>query len=136
MHLELTRTDYLDKQTLGELVIVDGWVDRLICKTLERAWLNNTPNISCVPTGLYRCKLEYSNKFKRDLWELKGVENRSECKFHSANYWHQLNGCIALGNGFKDIDSDGWVDILNSVETMRKFHNELNGLTEIDLYIN
>lgn len=137
MHLEINREPKQnDKQTLGELIIVDGWVDRLVCKTLERAWLNNAPNISCVPPGLYRCKLEYSNNFKCDLWELKGVDGRSECKFHSASFFFDLEGCISLGDSYSDINGDGLVDLLNSKETMKKFHKELDGLTEIDLYIN
>lgn len=137
MRLEINREPkHNDKQTLGELIIVDGWVDRLICKTLERAWLDNAPNISCVPTGLYRCKLEYSDRFKKDLWELKGVPNRSECKFHSASFFFDLEGCISLGDSYSDINNDGFVDLLNSKKTMEKFHKELDGLTEIDLYIN
>tara|TARA_R110000803_G_scaffold61223_1_gene120958 strand:+ start:618 stop:1025 length:408 start_codon:yes stop_codon:yes gene_type:complete len=134
MHLEILRQEYLEKQTLGFLYIVDGDI-AFSCNTLELPWKENKQNISCVPTGEYKCKFEYSDRFNRYLWELKDVPNRSECKFHSANYFRQLNGCIALGDSFKDIDGDGWRDVSNSVETMRKFHNELNGLTEITLII-
>jgi hypothetical protein len=31
------------------------------------------------------------------LYELQDVPGRSECKFHVANYPHQLEGCIGLG---------------------------------------
>jgi hypothetical protein len=91
--------------------------------------------ISCIPSGEYKCVLEYSARFKRDLWEIKGVPNRSECKFHSANYWHDLNGCIALGTHYADIDGDGFRDILNSKKTMAKFHKALEGLTEVQLIV-
>ena len=136
MTIEILRQEYLDKQTLGYLYVVfdDGDI-AFSCYSLELPWKDNERNISCVPTGTYTCKLEYSDRFKRDLWELKDVPNRSECKFHSANYFRQLNGCIALGDDFKDIDGDGNKDVTNSVETMRKFHNELNGLKEIELII-
>ncbi len=58
--------------------------------SLERGWRNNESNVSCVPAGEYPLILEYSPRFKKELWELKNVPNRSEAKFHSANYWNQL----------------------------------------------
>ena len=136
MKIKILRQEYLKTQTLGYLYIVDEKDDILFsCNTLELAWLNNKRNISCVPNGTYKCELEYSNKFKVDLWELKDVPNRSECKFHSANFFKQLNGCIALGSDFADIDGDGWRDVTNSKDTMLEFHEVLKGLKEIELII-
>lgn len=97
--------------------------------TLERGWQNNKSNISCVPEGVYDLVLELSDKFGKELWELKGVPNRTECKFHSANYWRQLNGCIAIGNSFVDIDKDGDLDITSSGSTMESFHKHMRGKT-------
>jgi len=136
MHIQILRQEHSDKQTLGYLYIIDNEEILFSCNTLELPWKDNQSNISCVPIGEYKCVLEYSDRFERDLWELKDVPNRSECKFHSANYFKQLNGCIALGDSFKDIDGDGYKDVTNSVETMRKFHNILNFLKEIQLIIN
>jgi len=136
MHIQILRQEHSDKQTLGYLYIIDNEEILFSCNTLELPWRDNQSNISCVPIGEYKCVLEYSDRFERDLWELKDVPNRSECKFHSANYFKQLNGCIALGDSFKDIDGDGYKDVTNSVETMRKFHNILNFLKEIQLIIN
>lgn len=95
--------------------------------SLERGWRNNQSMISCVPEGFYTLKLEPSPTFKKDLWELYGVPNRSECKFHAANYWRQLNGCIALGNKHIDIDGDGDPDVTSSRKTMKKFHEAMLG---------
>lgn len=103
-------------------------------KTLERGWRNNQSNISCVPEGEYDLRLENSPRFRKDLWELYGVPNRSECKFHAANYWRQLNGCISLGNKHLDIDGDGDPDVTSSRDTMKKFHNMMVG-TEAKLII-
>jgi hypothetical protein len=122
--------------TLGQCSILD--VDlhiRFSSVSLERGWQNNKKNISCVPIGFYRLEYEYSNKFKRNLWELKEVPGRSECKFHSANYWRQLNGCISLGTHFKDIDKDNYLDAVNSKRTMDIFHEVLKGYTEAILII-
>ena len=120
--------EYEEKQTLGQCAITDNGKDILLAKSLERADNNNQINISCIPQGEYLCVLEYSNKFDCDLWEIKGVPNRSECKFHSANYWHDLNGCVALGDKFMDIDNDGFRDVLNSNKTMKEFHKTLKAL--------
>ena len=135
MQIELFRLEYEKKQTLGECAITENGKDIFLAKSLERADNNNQRNISCIPSGEYLCVLEYSNKFNRDLWEIKGVPNRSECKFHSANYWHDLNGCIALGTKYLDIDNDGFRDVLNSNNTMKKFHKVLEGLKEIQLIV-
>jgi hypothetical protein len=136
MRIEIFRLEYEEKQTLGELAIFDSYETEVFSAlTLERADNNNERMISCIPSGTYNCKLEYSNKFKKDLWEIKGVENRSECKFHSANYWHDLNGCIALGNKYIDINKDGFRDVLSSKKTMKKFHLVLGHLKEIQLIV-
>ena len=135
MQIELFRLEYEKKQALGECAITEKGKDIFLSKSLERADNNNQRNISCIPQGEYLCVLEYANKFDCDLWEIKGVPNRSECKFHSANYWHDLNGCIALGSKFADINNDGFRDVLNSKNTMKKFHKVLEGLTEIQLIV-
>ena len=135
MKIEIFRLEYEDKQVLGDCAITESGKDIFLAKSLERADNNNKRNISCIPQGKYLCLLEYSNRFDCDLWEIKGVPNRSECKFHSANYWHDLNGCIALGTKYLDIDNDGFRDVLSSKNTMKKFHKVLEGLTEIQLIV-
>ena len=113
----------------------DGSVD-YVGKTLERGWRDNKSRVSCVPAGVYSLKLEHSPRFRKKLWELYGVPNRSECKFHAANYWRQLNGCIALGNKHVDIDGDGDVDITSSRTVMKKFHEIMSGNNIARLEIN
>jgi hypothetical protein len=135
MRIEIFRLEYEEKQVLGDCVITEDDQELFSSKSLERADNNNQRMISCIPEGEYKCVLEYSARFKTDLWEIKGVPNRSECKFHSANYWHDLNGCIALGDRFLDINHDGFRDVLNSNNTMKKFHKVLEGLTEIQLIV-
>lgn len=126
-----------ENQTIGNCTVFDE-NDKPIFSSisLERGWRNNEKNVSCVPKGTYKVVLEYSPRFNMDLWELKDVVDRSECKFHSANYWHQLNGCIALGLKLKDINKDGYIDITNSKDTMSGFHTSLKGKNEALLIIN
>ena len=105
------------------------------CKSLERGWNNNEKMISCVPKGRYTIKLEWSNRFGANLWELKNVPNRSECKLHSANYWNQLNGCIALGLSLRDINGDGEVDATSSRRAMIGFTQAMGNATEAEIII-
>jgi hypothetical protein len=123
-------------QTLGELTIYNEYnVAIFTAITLERGWRSNESNISCVPLGRYPLVLEWSSRFKTNLWELYGVPNRSECKFHSSNYWFQLEGCIALGNALADINKDGYNDVLNSNNTMKAFHKAMGNDTRSELII-
>ena len=79
--------------------------DRLLV-TMEPPWAGNAQNVSCVPPGEYPLVLEKSARFAGHyygdglgmLWEIKEVPDRSECKFHAANWPFQLSGCIALGD--------------------------------------
>lgn len=114
-----------NEASLGTCFIYKNNRQLFKCESLERGWLNNKNQVSCVPQGVYDCKYEHSPRFGKNLWELKGVPNRSECKFHAANYWHQLNGCIALGRNRKYIDGDLIMDITSSRDMMREFERIL-----------
>lgn len=123
-------------QTLGNCTVLDKNGKPLFSSlSLERGWRNNETRVSCVPLGEYKLKLEWSNRFNTYLWELKDVPNRSECKFHAANYWHELNGCISLGLKLADLNRDGYPDITSSRNTMKAFHIALKGETEVALII-
>lgn len=91
-------------------------------KSLERGWRDNERGVSCISEGTYEVRLEWSPRFNKYLWEIYGVPDRSECKLHAANFWRELNGCIALGNSHVDIDGDGDKDVTSSRNTMKKFH--------------
>ena len=122
-------------QTLGVCSILNGKMPIFSSISLERGWRNNEPKVSCIPEGIYNVVLEHSPAFKKLLWEIKGVDNRTECKFHSANYWLQLNGCIALGDAVGLLNADKYYDILNSRRTLEKFEKALLGLTECKLIV-
>lgn len=123
-------------QTLGKCTVYNEIGKPIFSAiSLERGWRNNQSNVSCVPLGTYPILLEWSPRFQQDLWELKNVPNRSECKFHASNYWFQLNGCIALGLKLKDINRDGYDDVTNSRNTMKAFHRALKGETRAELII-
>lgn len=55
---------------------------------------------TCIPAGEYDVVLEYSKRFDRKLFEIKGVPNRSECKFHAGNHIDHSDGCPLVGKVF------------------------------------
>jgi len=134
--VEIFRTFQDKKQTSGICTIFNE--DRFalfstVC--LERGWQNNERNVSCLPKGSYPLVLEHSNRFGKDLWEIKESEPRTECKFHSASFWHDLNGCISLGVRYKHIDTDDYLDLSYSKFTMDRFHSVLKDFDKVELII-
>lgn len=124
------------KQCTGVFMVQDEHGQVLYYEnSLERGWLNNQRNISCVPQGVYPLVLEWSNRFKTELWELKNVPNRSECKIHSANFWDDLNGCISPGLDLRDINGDGLLDTTSSRAALKKFHEVMIGFKKAEIRI-
>lgn len=116
----ITRKKDTGKQTLGKLVATNNGAT-FTCDTLELSWKNNEKNISCIPTGTYEVKHTFSPRFMKYTYEIQKVPNRSGIRVHVANYYTQLNGCIALGVTPKDINKDGQLDVLNSRNTIKSF---------------
>ena len=126
--INIDRDDVGDSQSLGLCYVNDhNGCEIFSSQSIERGWLDNKSRISCIPEGTYDIRLEYSNRFETDLYEIYGVVGRSECKFHAANFARQLNGCIALGKNRADIDGDGFKDVTSSKDTMKRFHKAMNG---------
>lgn len=101
--------DYKPEATIG--IIIDQESGKHICRTLERPDLNNQRDnkatkeneSSCIPEGIYVCK-KYSSPKYPDTWEITGVPNRDRILFHSANYVHQLLGCVATATTIQDMN--------------------------------
>ena len=92
--VKIERFAYLEKGTVGKIT-VDDWS----CYTIERPWLDNKSNISCIPEGTYKCEPFNGTKFK-DVVQIMDVPNRSFILFHVANYPGDIEGCIGVGNSF------------------------------------
>ena len=74
------------------------------CKTLERPWLGNQRNISCIPSGSYRMKKRPSPLISRltqeqyqEAWEIRLVPGRSDILFHPGNWIENSEGCVLVG---------------------------------------
>lgn len=85
-----------------------------ILKTVEREWANNTPNISCIPEGVYDVTPHDSPRFGKCLAlsapslgvTIYGPSLRTHCLIHAANKPSQLQGCIAPGLDFGVVDNE------------------------------
>jgi len=106
--------------TFGQL-IMSGFE----CHTLERPWRDNQSSISSIPAGKYNCYWTYSPRFKKRVYLVDGVPNRSGIRIHPANLYSQLNGCIALGEKLGQIE--GKPAILLSQPAVRNFETLWDG---------
>lgn len=89
MTLRLIREPSGVDNTFGVLFI-DGYFQ---CFTLE-----NSHQI--IPKGIYNITLYNSPRFKYQVPLLNNVVARSMIEIHPANYFHELEGCIAVGEYF------------------------------------
>lgn len=78
-------------------VLMDGVIPFAV--TLERQWLNNRHNKSCIPNGLYTCKRVQSPRFG-DTFEVTGVEGRTHILFHKGNLDEHSRGCVIIAEEF------------------------------------
>jgi hypothetical protein len=91
--------------------------------TLERRWLQNAENVSCVPYGTYEAELYYSNKFNMWTYRLIDVPGRSGILLHKGNFDLDSQGCILLGEMFEPIDGKP------ALQRSGKAFDEFMGLT-------
>lgn len=125
--VQLIRNFGDDKQCLG-VFKTEGFE----CKTLELADKGNANRISCIPYGTYTVKWTKSPLFSKNAgkdvytYEVQNVPGRGGIRIHSANYFFQLLGCIAVGDLLKDLNMDGELDTIHSGATLDKFEDHMN----------
>lgn len=105
---------HLSDRTVGFLVY-----ESFRCCTLELPWKFNQKNVSCIPGGVYEAIKIQHHKYKKAIHILH-VPNRTGIMIHPGNFTSESNGCPFLGDGLKDIDSDGGLDVTNSTATLQR----------------
>lgn len=69
--------------------------ERFLCFTIELPWRENIRMISCIPEGLYKLALRFSERHHYHL-QVKDVPGRTLILIHKANNaLKELKGCIA-----------------------------------------
>lgn len=101
--------------------------------TLERNWLDNQNNISCIPAGSYRCTRRLYHKHGYWTFEVTGVPGRTSILIHSGNTEDDSMGCILIGESFGAVN--GKVAILSSKIAFVEFMSRLEGQDEFMLVI-
>ena len=102
------------------------------CLTLERPWLNNKRNISCIPSGFYYCSRVDSPKFG-NTFRVTDVPGRSHILFHKGNLMDDTHGCIILGEEFGYLNKQ--IAVLSSGRAFQEFTQLTKGIAGFYLRI-
>jgi hypothetical protein len=100
-------------------------IDDLNIKTIERPWLNNEPNRSCIPEGTYQCdfmECSGSGKYRR-VWHVQNVPSRTAILFHAGNLVEDSLGCILVGLSHGYLS--GAEAVLNSRKALEKMRRHI-----------
>jgi hypothetical protein len=130
IRLALHRLTRLEDRTLGRLIVFKDNDIVATFATLELPWRNNRRNESCILSGFYNVVPRYSEKFKNHL-HILDVPNRAWILFHVANWPRDIEGCIAVGLGFADIDNDGLLEVASSRIAMAQLNKIVTERAEL-----
>jgi len=133
MIITLRRFTSTDYGTFGVLTFGDKKF-----YTVEKPWVNNTPEISCIPSGDYILEPHESHKYgnvlcmvnnEKKVTHFKNTDSkRFACLIHAANYERDVIGCIGLGEKYL-----GHM-VTNSRKSIKEFY-ELIDPTEVHALI-
>ncbi len=127
-NFKIIRTPSIDDGTFG--MMLDGAIP--FCLTLERIWINNEKEKSCIPGGNYICRRVNSPKFG-NTFEICDVPNRSNILFHKGNLMDDSHGCVILGEQFEPLNGENAV--LASGKGFGEFLQRTQEIDEFQLII-
>lgn len=128
MRGKIIRLDKSEDGVFGVLTLDN----QAVCLTLERSWLGNQQNISCVPPDIYLCKRIDSPKFG-DTFQFMNVPGRTNILFHIGNTPDDSLGCVLLGSEYGELESKR--GILGSSKAFKKFMTITEGVDAFPLQI-
>lgn len=126
--MKLVRVSKASIATYG--VLMQG--DIPFALTLERPWLDNQPNVSCIPAGKYECQRVDSPHFG-NTFQVMNVPGRSHILFHKGNVATDSEGCILIGESFNPVlgkpgitrSGDGFAEFLSILRMTDRFPLEI-----------
>lgn len=106
--LRLERYSWTDEYTEGRLFTSVTGEKAHIAYTIERPWLDNQPNVSCIPEGIYDIRQHKRPSGERAFiligngccaypHQVNEQSPRWGILIHAANHPHEIEGCIAPG---------------------------------------
>lgn len=126
MNLTLERFCYSPLGTFGRIL-------QLNLYTVERPWVGNKREKSCVTASEYTCRRVDSPHFGI-VFELQNVQDREHILIHKGNTSSDVRGCIAVGNYLGAIGND-WA-VLDSAGAFRKLMEVQRDVDSFTLTIN
>ena len=128
-YLLLQREMYTSYGIFGSLMLVfgDNTPSITLAKTLERTWLNNEVNESCIPQGVYLLEPAHYNRGGYDTVRLVDVPDRSDILIHIGNWQHNSLGCILVGSEIAILsDKLALLDSAKAFKWVMRFINKSN----------
>jgi len=104
---ELIRS-YLPDRTIGRL---GKW------RTLERPWLDNAQDISCIPEGTYMVFRDRSGRHQ--YYRIENVAGRTHIEFHGGIFPTHSDGCVLIG-----MEHDSKYNLINSEDALAQMLDE------------
>ena len=121
MKVVISRT-YGKSETKGLLLVVENCKILTRCVTIELPDNGNQQNHSCILEGKYWMVKTHTEKHG-DCFLLLDVPGRTGIEMHVGNFVNgkkiDSEGCICPGYYFEDINSDGFIDVAESTNTMK-----------------
>jgi len=136
--LKLIRKWFTENSTIGELYINDVFFcyvledkDRGLKQTDSLTWIKAKKifGVTCIPYGVYKCRMSMSNRFKRLLLEILDVKGFEGIRGHRGNTAVDSLGCLIYG--FKK----GYDTVFESTKAELAILEKLKDSTEIELEI-
>ena len=104
--MKLVRHKQTAYATYGRLYADDGTE---VCVTLERPWVDKDRDgkrdrgVSCIVAGRYLAKRRLDSPKHGEVFELQDVPDATHIQIHAANLPDELEGCIAVGSAFGEV---------------------------------
>jgi len=111
-------------------VIMDGNIPFAL--TLERPWLNNANDISCIPAGKYTCE-RFHSETHPNTFQITNVKGRTGILFHTGNLVSASAGCVLVGEQYELYK--GQPAILSSKKGFSEFMKKLENETSFEILI-
>lgn len=94
MKVTTLRRQYFPEGTFGRLY----WAGiETPIFTVERPWLSNARDVSCLPEGVYACRPRHYHDGGYPATEVTNVPGRGPILFHRGNWVNETKGCILIG---------------------------------------
>lgn len=103
MNIVLTRKEFTEKSTIGELFI-DGKFECFVLEDKDRKLETagekaKVYGLTAIPRGRYSVVITYSNRFKQLMPLLLNVPYFEGIRIHKGNVAEHSHGCLLVGNG-------------------------------------